>query len=180
VGENARVSNPYAPPEDRPRTPDGDRVDAPVAQQPWPPPALLAGPVAPERVPPDPEQVARAQSLTRLFGVLVLSSVLVATLPLPWQAAALVFALGALVIGVWALVVSVRAHARGLTPMIGVGVVIALCWSFLLALQLALWPVAQDKQDCLEGALTITAQNACAAQYDEDLKNFVERAGTGS
>lgn len=181
MGENAGVSNPYAPPEDRPRTPDDDRVDAPVAQYPWPPPAphpqVAAPRVGPDRTPPDPEQVARAQRLTRLFGVLVLSSVLVATLPLPWQAAAVAFAIAALVVGVWALVVSIRGHARGLSPMIGVGVVIALFWSLLLSVQLALWPAVQDKQECLQGALTITAQNACAAQYDKDLKDLL---GPGS
>jgi hypothetical protein len=172
VGENAGVSNPYAPPEDRPRTPDGDRTDAPPAPQPWPPATArpqVARSSAPDRRPPDPELTARAQRLTRLFGVLVLSSVLVATLPLPWQAAALAFGLGALVVGVWALVVSGRARARGLTPMIAVGVVIALFWSLLLGVQLALWPVQQDKQDCLQGALTITATNACDAQYLKDL-----------
>jgi hypothetical protein len=184
VGENARVSNPYAPPEDRPRTPDGDRVDAPPAQHPWPPPAArppVAGHGAPDRRPPDPEQTARAQRLTRLFGVLVLSSVLVATLPLPWQAAAVAFALAALVVGVWALVVSSRARSRGLTPMIAVGVVIALFWSLLLGVQLALWPVQQDKQECLAGALTITATNACDAQYLrdlDDLRGSLERTGS--
>ena len=173
VGENARVSNPYAPPEDRPRTPDGDRVDAPPAQHPWPPPAPhhppAVGPGAPDRRPPDPEQAARAQHLTRLFGVLILSSVLVATLPLPWQAAGIAFAVAALVVAVRALVVSARARSRGLTPIIAVGVVIALFWSLLLGVQLALWPVQQDKQDCLAGALTITATNACDAQYVKDL-----------
>ncbi len=184
VGENVRVSNPYAPPEDRPRTPDGDRVDAPPAQHPWPQPAALPpapGPGAPDRRPPDPEQTARAQRLTRLFGVLILSSVLVATLPLPWQAAGLAFALGALVVGVWALVVSGKARSRGLTPMIAAGVVIALFWSLLLGVQLALWPVQQAKQECLEGALTITATNACDAQYTRDLdelRNSLERTGS--
>ncbi|MEZ0448421.1 hypothetical protein [Cellulomonas sp. ICMP 17802] len=174
------MSNPYAPPEDRPRPPDGDRADVPVAQLPWPPPAPRAVPAEPARTPPDPEQVARAQSLTRLFGVLVLSSVLVATLPLPWQAAGLVFALGALVVGVRALVVSVRARAGGLTPMIAVGVVIALFWSFLLILQLALWPMQQAKQECLQGALTISAQNACAAQYDKAVQDLLDSRTTGS
>ncbi len=186
VGENARVSNPYAPPEDRPRTPDGDRVDAPPAQHPWPPPAPVVGPVrpsAPDSAPPDPELAARALRLTRLFGVLVVSSVLVATLPLPWQASALVFALAALVVGVWALVVSSRARSRGVTPMIGVGVVIALSWSLLLAVQLAVWPVSQAKQECLQGALTITAKNACNAQYLkdlDDLRDSLQKRSTGS
>ena len=132
VGENAGVSNPYAPPEDRPRTPDGDgRTRRPRRTGPRGRPrahARAAAPVAlePERQPPDPEVAARAASLTRLFGVLVLASVLVATLPLPWQAPALLFAVAALVVGVRALVVAARARTRGLVPLLATGVVIAL------------------------------------------------------
>ena len=125
VGENARVSNPYAPPEHRPGTPD----DAPVQDAPvWPPAgAPSPAPVVPEPPQPaDPEGTARATSLTRLFAVLVLASVLVATLRLPWQAAALPFALAAIVVGVRAIVVAVRARARGLAPVLAVGLVVAL------------------------------------------------------
>ncbi len=113
----------------------------------------------------------------------MLSSVLVATLPLPWQAAALVFALAALVVGGWAVVVGARSRARGLLPMLAIGVVIALSWTLILAVQLALWPVQQDKQDCLAGALTVSAQSACETQYQkdlDDLRTSFERGGTGS
>ena len=83
VGENARVSNPYAPPEDRPRTPD----DAPVRRR----PAVLAAaparrsrrPVVPERAAPaDPEGTARAdEPHAAVRACLVLASVLVGHAP---------------------------------------------------------------------------------------------------
>lgn len=159
------MSNPYAPPENHPS--DGGPTDAPpVVHVPASPPV----PVPVE--PPDPEGTARAASHTRLFGVLILASVLVATLPLPWQAAAFPFALGALVVGVRALVVAARARARGLIPMLSVGTVIALSWTFLLGVQLALWPLQQDRQDCLQGALTIEARTACESQYEKDLNEL--------
>ncbi|MBO3083664.1 hypothetical protein [Cellulomonas fengjieae] len=165
------MSNPYAPPENRPRPSDGDQTDAPATDRvptwsPAPPPVQV------ERTPPDPEGTARAARHTRLFGVLVLGSVLVATLPLPWQAASLVFALGGVAVGIRALVVAARAHSRSLLPMLSVGVVIALSWTFLQAVQLAFWPVQQDLQDCLRSALTIEARTACESQYERDLEQL--------
>ncbi|WP_421743633.1 hypothetical protein [Cellulomonas sp.] len=162
------MSNPYAPP-------DADRQDAPAPQDgpSWPPPMPRPqAPAAPERQPPDPEVAAHATRLTRLFGVLVLGSVLVATLPLPWQAAGLLFAVAALVVGIRGLIIAGRARTRGLVPLLAVGIVIALSWTLILGVQLALWPVQQDKQECLEGALTISATNACETQYEKDLDDL--------
>jgi len=133
--------------------------------------------------PPDPEAQAAALRRVRLFGVLMLGSVVVATLPLPWQAAALVFAIGALGVGVWALIGALRGRTRGLIPLLSVGAVIAVSWTLILAVQLALWPVQQARQDCLEGALTISARNACEQQYERDLDNLrtsLEERSTGA
>ena len=176
MGENAGVSNPYAPPEDRPRTPDGAPTDAPRAHDgpSWPPPMPRPPvPVAPERQPPDPEGSARALGLTRLFGVLILGSVLVATLPLPWQAAAFLFAVPAVVVGIRALVVAVRARTRGLVPLLATGGVVALLWTLFLATLVIQWPAVLERQECLEGALTVTATSACETQYQE----HVDRIG---
>ena len=175
------MSNPYAPPENRPAAPDDAPVqDAPVWPPAGPPPQA---PVAPDPLPADPEGTARATSLTRLFAVLVLASVLVATLPLPWQAAALPFALAAMVVGVRAMVVALRARARGLAPVLGVGLGIALLWTFSVSVQLAQWEPQQDKQECLERALTIGARSACETQFQQDLKDLytsLQERSTGS
>ena len=173
------MSNPYAPP-------DSDRTDAPAPQggPSWPPPMprpqAPGAPAAPERQPPDPEAFAHATRLTRLFGVLVLGSVLVATLPLPWQAAGLLFAVGAVVVGIRGLIIAGRARTRGLVPLLSVGLVIALSWTLILGVQLALWPVQQDKQECLEGALTISATTACETQYEKDLDDLRSSLENGS
>ena len=131
----------------------------------WPPAgtAPQVPVVAPghERPPADPEGTAHATRLTRLFAVLILASVLVDTLRLPWKAAALPFALAAIVVGVRAIMVAVRARSRGLVPLVTVGLVIGLFLTFFLTVELALWPASLTKQDCLEGALTIGARNAC-------------------
>ena len=165
------MSNPYAPPEKRPGTPD----DAPAQQAPvWPPAGTpRQAPAVHERPPADPEGTAHATSLTRLFAVLILASVLVDTLRLPWQAAALPFALAAIVVGVRAIVVAVRARSRGLAPLLTVGLVVGLSLTLLLILQLALWPASLKKQDCLEGALTIAARNACETQFTQDVEELL-------
>lgn len=181
--ENVRVSNPYAPPEDRPRPPDGEPTDAPRAYDApsWPPPAPRPeAVVAVQPEPPDPEAVALATKHARLFGVLILSSVLVGTLPLPWQAAALVFAVGAIGVGGWALVAAVRSRGRGLVPMLAVGSVVAVVWTLYLGVQLALWPVQQARQECLAGALTISATNACESQYEQEIRSRLDPGTTGS
>ena len=99
-------------------------------------------------------------------------NVLVATLPLPWQAAALPFALAALVVGVRAVVVAVRSRSRGLAPVLSVGLVIATVWTLVVSAQLAVWPAQQAKQDCLQRALTVAAQNDCASQFEQDLEDL--------
>lgn len=169
------MSNPYAPPEDRPGTQD----DVPARETPvWPPAgAPQTVPAAPERPPADPEGTARATRLTRLFAVLVLASVLVETLRLPWKAAALPFALAAVVVGVRAVVVAVRARSRGLAPLLAVGLFVALSWALLLTGQVATWPAQLDKEECLDGALTIGARSACETQYEQDVEELISSVG---
>ena len=129
-------------------------------------------PADPEPSPPDPEAAAHATRLTRLFGVLVLGSVLVATLPLPWQAAGLLFAVAALAVGVRGLIIAGRARTRSWCRCSPSGSSSRCSWTLILGVQLALWPVQQDKQECLEGALTISATNACETQYEKDLDDL--------
>ena len=118
------------------------------------------GPPAPERQPPDPEVTARATqpdpAVRRARPRRRCSS---PPLPLPWQAAA-------------ALVRARRARRRrpgagrrGPRPDARAGADARrrrrsspCSWTLILGVQLALWPVQQDKQECLEGALTISAQ----------------------
>uniref|UniRef100_UPI0028E7961D hypothetical protein n=1 Tax=uncultured Cellulomonas sp. TaxID=189682 RepID=UPI0028E7961D len=137
-------------------------------------------PVAPERQPPDPEGSESAFGLTRLFGVLVLSSVLVATLPLPWQAAAFLFAVPAVVVGLRALVVATRARTRGLVPLLAVGGVVALLWTLFLGGIALQWPAVLERQECLEGALTVTATSACELQYEQHVERLTTTLRDGS
>ena len=77
------------------------------------------------------------------------------------------------------MVVAVRARSRGLAPLLAAGLVIALSWTLLLSVQLALWPAQQEKQECLERALTIGATSACEREFEQYLDDLRTPAPAG-
>lgn len=174
MGENAAVSNPYAPPSgDRPR---------PEPQRPGPPPVLPPAPgryarsgqehraPAPPQAPPDPAQVARASRQVVHFGLFMLGAIALSALELPWKVAAIVFLAAAVVTGIRALVTVLRARVRGmLVPMLAVGLVAAGLLSLTLLATFATWPLQMKQQDCLRGALTISAQAECQQSFQQGL-----------
>ncbi|MFC4615196.1 hypothetical protein ACFO3K_10785 [Cellulomonas algicola] len=197
------MSNPYAPPEDRPRAaaPDDGGPDAarpgtaPTAGGPTGPGDASQGapdhrgtgpagpPTGPRPVPteaerreaaaapPDPAGTLKAAEQSRTVGVLLLGSVLVATLPMPWRVAAALFALAGLVLGVRALVTAVRARARGGLPaMLAVLVTMSAVWSLAVLTALSISPLLQEREDCMAGALTITAQKQCEHAFTDGLQ----------
>jgi hypothetical protein len=205
VGDNAGVSNPYAPPEDRPRAPE----DAPAAPaqdrdprspqagspgegaprpQAGPDPVRSTGPqgapgpgpVGPRDAsrrssdaqrPVDPQAAAKVVRLAGTFGVLVLASVLVAALPLPWRVASIAFAAAAVVWGVRAWVLAVRTRVRsGLPVALGLGVLVACGWILVGVAWLSFWDAESTHQDCVSHALTVSARQECAQQLDRDVQ----------
>jgi hypothetical protein len=170
------VSNPYAPPKEgasrpdlRPDTSRAPRPGAP-AGPPTPPGHPGRRPPAP---PPDPEQVRRASRQLLHFWLLVLAAVVAIPLPLPWKAGALVLVLAALVVGGRALVTAWRARLPGLLlPMIVAGLAFAGLIALVLVFMLSMWPVVQEQEDCMRGALTVTAQEECERAA---LETFTER-----
>lgn len=204
------VSNPYAPPEDRPRTAEGtdpaatggvpsgatghDDAPAAVAGHPEsqahtqvgrPDPAASRVPTEAERRTsparePDPAGVLKAAEQSRVVGVLLLASVLVTALPVPWQLAAGLFALAALVLGVRGLVIAVRARARGSLPtFLGILVAMSAVWSLLVLASLSVLPMLRERQDCLAGALTITAEKQCQREFSQELERTFEAPARG-
>jgi hypothetical protein len=169
VDDNARVSNPYAPPDpDRPRpAPPAWPTGAPAATEPAPGPA---------RPPADPDGVARAGALTRTALLLLLAAVVVALLPAPWGAAAIAFTAGALGYGVRALLVAHQAHAE--PPVVLVGALIAGSAALGLtlgAVSLYLMPAQLTYQRCLGSALTQQAQHECTNAYTSEVADLQQR-----
>jgi hypothetical protein len=200
VRENGPVSNPYAPPSPD-RTPDGspaqdgERAPGPAAPprdggphgggpQAGPPPAgpprAAAGraphpgatPPPPAPTPP-PEVLARIGRLVRQFGVWLVAGVVVGLLPLPWRLATVAFLVGAGWAGVRALVAVGTARLRGgLLPLLTAGLVmvgILLVGTFG---SLLTWDLDTERQACLQGALTRSAEAACERDYRDGLDDL--------
>jgi hypothetical protein len=125
--------------------------------------------------------LARAGRLIRHFGVYLLAAIAVSALPLPWQAASLVFAVGALVTGIRALGAVGRARlGGGVLPMLVAGLVMTALLSIAMLWSLAGWTAASQRQDCLRSALTESARLACEQQYRDDLTPQLDGSGLGS
>ncbi|WP_225753108.1 hypothetical protein [Actinotalea sp. Marseille-Q4924] len=176
------MTNPYAPPpDDHRRDADGDApTDAPTgAPGPQPGrdlPAERYGrrPAAPQspRRPEDPAAFEALRSRLGLFLLLLVASLLVLTLPLPFQAASIVFSAWAVVVGARAVAAAWRAGIRrAAVPLAAALVGIAMWMTLSAALQLALWPVLQDRQDCLREALTTSARESCEDRYQRDIED---------
>jgi len=116
----------------------------------------------------------------RQFGVWLLAGVAVTLLPLPWRFAAIAFLVGAVVTGVRAL----RAVARsGLRGGVGAMLIAGLLMTALVLVgslgSLATWRIDADRQACLQGALTRSAEAACERAYDDAVGDLTNRLTGG-
>lgn len=100
------------------------------------------------------------------FGLFMLAAVLTMQVPLPWQLISIAFALGAVVVGLRALIRVFRQQIRG---MISVLLIFGLLLSGMLLVtglgNLALWDEQMERQQCLRSALTVAAQDRCERAY---------------
>lgn len=171
------MGNPYAPPSGnaaRPPTPPLHPPGQPPHPVPVPPGSPHPGepdPLEGSARRPDPEAARAASRHIMHFGLLLLAAVVTSTLPLPWQAASLVFIVAALVVGIRALRSVWRAGLRGvLVPMLAIGLAFTALMSVSMASLLALWPVQLERQECLQGALTIAARESCQVDFQHTLE----------
>jgi hypothetical protein len=112
--------------------------------------------------------VVRVAVLTRTTALLVLLSVLASWLPFPYHLAAAPLVLGAIGVGLVALVRATRTGVRGV-PRAVLGLLLAVAALGLArpALTVLTWPAESDLAQCQVGALTVQAQHECQAAYDE-------------
>ncbi|UJP39703.1 hypothetical protein [Cellulomonas palmilytica] len=176
------MSNPYAPPDDRPGADTPERRTPPHAPEPgWgvPPAQQPVAPPPRETPPPSPETVKDVARQVRLFAVLMLATLLTGTFPVPWQAASLVFCVLALVVGIRALVRAVRGRVRGaMTGLLAGGTGLAAFWLVVSGGMILMWPLYLDRQECLAGALTVSARHECEATFEKSVQDWLdERTG---
>ncbi|GIG35287.1 hypothetical protein [Cellulomonas pakistanensis] len=141
------------------------------------PPRPHPGPAAP---PPSPESLARLGRLARHFSVWLLAGVVVTLLPLPWRFASIAFLVGALVAGVRALVHVLRTGLRGgMGAMLVAGLLVTGLVLVGALGSLVTWRIDADRQACLQGALTRTAEAACERDYDDAVADLTGRLTVG-
>jgi len=110
------------------------------------------------------------------FGLLLLAVIVVSTMPFPWQAVSLALALGAIVVGVRALVAVWRARVRGaLVPALGIGVGLSAMLALQMVSTLVTWDVALAHQQCLDGAITVSAEKRCDVERTQALEEKFAR-----
>ncbi|MBC7290811.1 MAG: hypothetical protein H5T83_05685 [Actinotalea sp.] len=130
----------------------------------------------PQRPPEDPAAYAALRSRLGLFVLLLAASLVVLMLPLPFQAASVVFSVWAVVVGIRAVVGAWRAGIRRAAVPLAAGLVGVALWSTLsMGVQLALWPVLVERQDCLRSALTTSAREACEERYQQQVQERLSR-----
>lgn len=173
------MGNPYAPPpRDRPPTDAVPRRDEPPAYRPAEQGRPSGGRhgLPPEPPPePTPEEVRAAIRPVRVVGLLsMVAFAASAFLPLPWQLAGLVIAVVAMVLGVRALRI---VWSTGLRRALAAPLVIAMAFSGLVLVSsssvLATWPIQMRHQECLERAITVSARDACEAEYREAVESYL-------
>jgi hypothetical protein len=92
---------------------------------------------------------------------------------LPGPALGAAFALAAVVLGIRALVSVVSAGLqRSLLPVVTIGLAMALLYLVGSLSLIATWPIQQERQDCLARALTVSARDACHADYREAIERL--------
>jgi hypothetical protein len=172
------LGNPYAPPRpDEPGRPAPERPAAGHDAVPGTTGPHGAEPRGARRAPdpePEPEGARRATRGALTFGLLMLAVVLVSAFRFPWRTAALAVAVVAIVVGVRALVAARRARVRGaLVPVLGVGVGLATVIALQTVGTLAAWQVEADYQRCLDGAITLGAQERCETDRVQSIEGWV-------
>lgn len=119
---------------------------------------------------------SKASKASVVFALLVLCTIVTSNYPLPFKVTGLLFGLAALVMGVRAVVLLIRAKlGSGIAVVSIMGIVLTAFTVFGIAGQVILWPVQSDYETCQREALTGQAIDACTQEYTTTLENLQER-----
>ena len=182
------MPNPYAPPDPNapppperqwpPRDAQGRPEGGPGEQGSGGPGHGGRGPggTPKERRTPTPEEARKASGSVLKFGVLLFCGLLALRWPIPWQGAAPLFFLAGIVFGVRALLVHRKVGLTGpFMIFLAVGVAMAGMLAFSSLAPIAVWEAQLERQECLDSALTLGAQEQCETEFAEAV---AERFGT--
>lgn len=113
-----------------------------------------------------PERVSR---LSLLFVTLLGLQLVASFLPLPLTYVSAPFALAAIVVGIMLIVALAGVNSIALWMLTIVGTLISMTMAFTLAMTAALHGPAYAAQQCLNRAITSSAEDACWEQYESDV-----------
>jgi len=179
------VSNPYAPPEDRPR--ESAPGEAPAGDG---GPGTGAAPGSPSRspegvpyerprnappAPPRPEDLRRLARLFRATALLVLATVVADLLSFPWFVVAGPVAIVAVVVGARALLLAAKTRQRPPRMMLVLLLIIAALSLARPVTALMTWDVESTYARCQAAAITVQAQDACLTEYKQALSARVDQ-----
>lgn len=121
-----------------------------------------------------PEQVQALARRTSSFALCTVAGLAASALPLPWGVLGGALSLVAVVLGVRTLVAAWRTSLRRrLAPVLFVGLTIASLYTVSSFAVVATWPIQVARQDCMERALTISARQACEAEFRAAIEDRV-------
>jgi hypothetical protein len=175
------VSNPYAPPEDRPResAPAGDAGPgtgaAPGDTGRSPEGVPYERPRNAPPAPPRPEDLRRLARLFRATALLVLATVVADLLSFPWFVVAGPVAIVAIVVGARALLLAVQTRQRQPRMMLVLLLIIAALSLARPVTALMTWDVESTYARCQVAAITVQAQDACVTEYRQALTERVDQ-----
>ncbi len=107
------------------------------------------------------------------FAALLLLTLFLQGLDLPWRMLAVASGAAAGVFGVIALVAAWKSGIRGLTiPAVAVGTVMSILMAFSTLLLVFIWDIQMDFQECKGGAITVSAAEQCEATYNSDFDQW--------
>lgn len=112
------------------------------------------------------------------FGLVMLASLLLSSVDLPWRILSVVVGVAALVVGVRALRTVWRAGIRGtLVAVLAAGMTMTVVLALSTLAVIPVWQVEMDRQQCLEQAITVTAESSCQTAYEKGIEDYTSSVG---
>ncbi|KPN17711.1 hypothetical protein AO716_06980 [Arthrobacter sp. Edens01] len=101
-----------------------------------------------------------------VFIALLLGMLISSDLALPWKLLPLILGIAALVVGIMTLVKVVRFGMGGfMRIVVSMGIAATAFMTIGLAAMVALWPMTEKYETCMQSALTVQATETCTKDY---------------
>lgn len=108
-----------------------------------------------------------------IFGLVMLVSLLLSSVALPWRMLSVAVGVAALVVGVRALRIVWRAGVRGaLVVVLSAGMLMTVVLGLSTLAVIPVWQIEMDRQTCVGQAITLTAESSCQTTYETAIDDY--------